>query len=161
MWLNAFKFLVISVTVLAHSHRIEALTLHEIESFFLDPPAYYTENQLNSLFDDLVDKYPTLAKVHSLGKSVEGSDLVAIQISKNVGDRELLKPMFKYVGNMHGDETVGRELLIYLAAYLLDNYGRLPEVTDLVDATDIYLVPSMNPDGFSKYQVIGTDSICH
>ena len=32
--------------------------------------------------------------------------------------------MFKYVGNMHGDETVGRQMIIYLAHYLLQNYRR-------------------------------------
>ena len=50
--------------------------------------------------------------------------MVYIKISSNVGRRSLLEPMFKYVGNMHGDETVGRQLLIYLAQYLLSNYGR-------------------------------------
>lgn len=158
MWLSDFKFYFMSLAVLAFGHHIETATQHELENFFLDPPAYYTEDQLTSLFNGLVEKYPTLAKVHSLGKSVEGRDLIAIQISKNVGERELLKPMFKYVGNMHGDETVGRELIIYLAKYLLDNYGQIPEITDLVDTTDIYLMPSMNPDGFNKTQVIVNQS---
>ena len=43
---------------------------------------------------------------------------------------------------------MGRELLIYLAQYLLDNYATNGTVKDLVDTTDIWLMPSMNPDGF-------------
>ena len=50
---------------------------------------------------------------------------------------------------MHGDETVGRQLLIYLAEYLLQQYGRNSRVTRLVDNTEIYLMPTMNPDGFA------------
>lgn len=53
--------------------------------------------------------------------------------------------MFKFVANMHGDETIGRQLMIYLAEYLVNNYGKVPAVTQLVDSTDIYLMPSMNP----------------
>ncbi len=60
------------------------------------------------------------------------------------------KPKFKYVGNMHGDETVSRQVLIYLLEYLLEKYGEEPRVTELVDSTDIYIMPSMNPDGFEK-----------
>ena len=44
-------------------------------------------------------------------------------------DRELGKPMFKWVANMHGNEVVGRELVINMAKYLLTNYGKDERVT--------------------------------
>ena len=91
-----------------------------------------------------------LAQVGTVGKSVQGRELVYIKIGKNVtGRRAIGKPMFKYVGNMHGDETVGRQLIIYLAEYLLQRYGRNRRVTQLIDHTEIYLMPTMNPDGFA------------
>ena len=51
---------------------------------------------------------------------------------------------------MHGNEPVGRQLILYLAEYLLKNYGKDNRVTEIVDTTEIYLMPSMNPDGFEK-----------
>ena len=53
---------------------------------------------------------------------------------------------------MHGDETVGRQLIIYFAEYLLRNYKIEDRVTNLVDTIEIYLMPSLNPDGFAKSQ---------
>ena len=32
--------------------------------------------------------------------------------------------MIKFVGNMHGDEAVGRQIIYYLANHLLTNYER-------------------------------------
>ena len=60
-----------------------------------------------------------------------------------------MEPMFKFVGNMHGDETLGRQLNVYMAEYLLKNYNSDPRIRNLVDSTEIYLMPTMNPDGFS------------
>ena len=56
--------------------------------------------------------------------------------------------MMKYVGNMHGNEVISRQLLIYLAEYLAGNYGTDPRVTNLVNNTEIFLLPSLNPDGY-------------
>ncbi|XP_059612499.1 carboxypeptidase D isoform X2 [Phlebotomus argentipes] len=115
---------------------------------FLAEPHYHTTSELEDLFARLQKEFPTMARVHSIGKSARGRELTVLEINKNVRKRSLLTPMFKYVANMHGDETVGRQLLIYLAEYLLTNYGLVPEVTQLVDSTDIFLMPSLNPDGF-------------
>lgn len=59
------------------------------------------------------------------------------------------RPEFKYVANMHGNEVVGREMLLLLIKYLCENYGRDPRVTRLLQTTRIHLLPSMNPDGYA------------
>lgn len=61
-----------------------------------------------------------------------------------------LKPNVKYVGNMHGNEAVGRELLLHLVAHLLNNANRSSNVRNLLRHTNVYIMPSMNPDGFAK-----------
>lgn len=113
---------------------------------------YESHDELVNLLKDLSARYPHLASVGIVGDSTQGRPIPFIRITQNASNpsRELGKPMFKYVANMHGDETVGRQVLLYLAQYLLQGYGRDRRVTRLVDNTEILLVPSMNPDGFTS-----------
>ena len=93
---------------------------------------------------------PGLAKLYSIGQSVQGRELRVLQLTAGADrPRQLGKPMFKYVANMHGNEAVGRQLVIFLARHLLDNYGQDERITHLLNTTDIHLMHSLNPDGFA------------
>lgn len=110
--------------------------------------AHHNYNQLARWLLDLSVAYPSITRLYSIGKSVQQRDLWALEISAAPGHHTVGTPEFKYVANMHGNEVVGRELLLLLAKYLCENYGTDDRLTRLVNTTRIHLLPSMNPDGY-------------
>lgn len=142
--------LLVYVAVLVILVNSRSLNRYDEEDDGYVTTSYTHYDDLQRLFRSLEQKYPHLARVFSIGKSVKGRDLLVLEISENVGQRSLGEPMVKYIANMHGDEAVGRELLIILGQYLLDRYGKDDRISRLVNQTDIFLMPSMNPDGFEN-----------
>ncbi|KAF0983280.1 hypothetical protein FDP41_010345 [Naegleria fowleri] len=130
---------------------------------------YHNYDALTAKLTDLHQQYKNMTSLFSIGKSVEQRDLWVFKLFSNttIGTPDQAaklgyqKPKFKYIANMHGDETVGRELLLYLAEYLLAMYQQGDDRTrKLLDFMDIYLMPSMNPDGFEnddRYNANGID----
>lgn len=107
---------------------------------------YPTPEEIEKELRSFTAQFPDTSKMFSIGKSSKGRDLWVVKISNNVkvdDDR----PEFKYIANMHGDEIVGREMMVKLIKDLLNNYGKDPQVTNLLDRVQIYIMPSMNPDG--------------
>jgi hypothetical protein len=107
---------------------------------------YPSYNEYVSLMDSFQKNYPALCRVVSIGKSVQGRDLLFAHIG-HLNDTLHSVPEFMYTSTMHGDETTGYILLLHLIDYLLSNYGVKPEVTALIDSVDIWINPLANPDG--------------
>ena len=51
---------------------------------------------------------------------------------------------------MHGDEPTGRQLTLALAEWLCGSRGSDPRAARLLDEAILYLLPTMNPDGFAS-----------
>ncbi|XP_028400532.1 carboxypeptidase D-like [Dendronephthya gigantea] len=109
---------------------------------------HHNYDALTKVLKEYSESCKNISKLYDIGESVEGRKLWVFEISDNPGKHELTEPEFKYVGNMHGNEVVGRELLLHLIALLCDNYGKNEEITKLVDTTRIHIMPTMNPDGY-------------
>ncbi|WP_329115645.1 M14 family metallopeptidase [Streptomyces sp. NBC_01465] len=92
---------------------------------------------------------PNLTKVVSIGKTVQGQDILALKLSKNAKKtKDGSKPSVLYMSNQHAREWITPEMTRRLMHYYLDNYGKNKQITKLVDSTELWFVLSANPDGY-------------
>ncbi len=110
------------------------------------PMDYHTYETLTADLQQIAAEHPEIVRLTSLGLTPQGRELWMVEITDNP-DADEDEPEAGYISSMHGDEVVGKELCFNLIDYLTDNYGTDARVTDLVDGTEIWIMPSMNPDG--------------
>ena len=118
---------------------------------------YHTNDELQEFLVNLELQYPSMAFLERIGQSVRGNPIWCLKITNG---EALSKPEFAYIANIHGDEVIGRELVLKFAKYILETYQNDTRIRNIVDNTRIYLVPSLNPDGFhrgTRYNTNGID----
>ncbi|BFZ18647.1 hypothetical protein BsWGS_21686 [Bradybaena similaris] len=120
---------------------------------------YHDQQDIENMMKNWTDKFPNLTYKHSIGTSVRGANLSVIVIGLNASQQYPLVPNVKYIANMHGNEVVGRELLLHLAEHLLLEYGKNESLTRFLNTTHLHIMPTMNPDGFAMSQEGTCDGI--
>jgi hypothetical protein len=91
--------------------------------------------------------WPQFLKLESAGKSFGDRDMWVMTINNPRTGAEQDKAAMYIEANVHGNEVQGAEVTLYTIWYLMENYGRIADVTKLVDERVFYIVPSVNPDG--------------
>ena len=107
---------------------------------------YPTYQEYVDMMNEFATSFPNICKLHSLGTLNSGREILIVQISNNVGQKEN-EPSFLYTSSMHGDELAGYILSLRLIDYILNGYGNNSRLTNLVNEIDIWINPLANPDG--------------
>ncbi|KAJ0179858.1 hypothetical protein K1T71_004449 [Dendrolimus kikuchii] len=111
---------------------------------------HHNNEELPLVLEEVHQKCSNISRVYALTEpSVRHVPLYVIEFSDTPGFHQPYKPEVKYIGNIHGNEVLGRELLLGLAHYLCDQYlNHDRRIRSLIHSTRIHLLPSMNPDGW-------------
>lgn len=111
---------------------------------------FFTYAQLLNILDSMALLYPNLITVKQpidATQSIEGRDIFYVKISDNPNTDEP-EPEVLYTALHHAREPESLSQLIYYMWYLLENYATDPEIQALVDNTEMYFAPCINPDGY-------------
>jgi hypothetical protein len=95
--------------------------------------------------------FPNLVELYSVGQSFEGREIWQMTISNKSTGKDTDKPAMFLEGNRHSGEVTAAESALYFAWYVLSNYGKDPEITNLVDTKGLYVRVKNNPDGSELY----------
>ncbi|GIE91673.1 carboxypeptidase T [Actinoplanes regularis] len=113
--------------------------------------AYHNYAEMIADVNAIVAKYPAIAAKRVIGKSYEGRDIVAVKVSDNVATDEA-EPEVLYDANHHAREHITVEQALYVMHQFTDGYATDSRIKTIVDSREIWIVPSVNPDG-SEYDI--------
>jgi len=112
---------------------------------------FYDYDEITQIVRDLVDAYPELLTLESIGKSEQGRDMWLITLNNPKTGDASEKPAMYIDGNVHGNEIQAAETVLYSIWYLTKSYGEVEPLTDLMDRVSFYFLPSQNPDGRAEW----------
>lgn len=115
-----------------------------------DYTKYHNYAEFTKALKDLVNSHKNIAKIKSIGKSLEGRDIWAVEIANPSGVPVDKRPGIFIGGNFEGDHVIGSEIALYNIEHLLTGYGTDTEITNRLDNFVIYVIPRVNPDGAEK-----------
>ncbi len=125
----------------------------ESEAIAAIPPGYPGLSEILASLATTAAMHPSLCEFVDLTArygtppTVEGRHLHALKISDNVTLEED-EPAFLLVSNHHAREIVTPVIALHAIDQLVNGYGIDPGITALVDANEIWIAPTWNPDGY-------------
>jgi len=108
---------------------------------------YHSYGEIERDLFALQEAYPNLAKVYDIGDSHEMRNIYALKISDNVHIEEEEEAEVLITGCHHAREWISVEVPFYVAKHILENYGTDAYLRGLVNQSEIWFVPLVNPDG--------------
>lgn len=120
---------------------------------------YFTYDEMLAQLDAMHSAFPDLI---SSRESIEGfptSEGRLLQWVKIAANQNApsSRPQVLYTAVHHAREPISLSQTIFYMWYLLENYESNDEIRRIVDQTELYFIPVINPDGYIYNQITSPD----
>ncbi len=108
---------------------------------------YPSLDDIYASIDAVVAAHPDICRKVTIGTSVQSRPIVAVVVSDNV-DTEEIEPEMRIHGAIHGDEKTAAMTTLNYLEVLTDSYATSPMCEYIVNNTESWIIPVLNPDGY-------------
>ena len=115
---------------------------------------YFTYEEMLFILDWMQSQYPYIVTKLDTIKGFtthEGNPLLYLKVS-DFPEVDEDEPEVLYTALHHAREPNSLSQMIYYLWYLMENYQKDPEIKYLIDNTEMYFMPCVNPDGYKYNQ---------
>src|SRR5690606_28092362 len=112
---------------------------------------YHTVDVMYAWLRRWAERYPDIVELYEVGRSYENRPILQVTLTNKQTGAATDKPAAFFEGGRHSGEITSSESVLWLIKHLVENYGRDPRITELLDTKAIHLRPQNNPDGSNLY----------
>ncbi|HEX7320584.1 MAG TPA: M14 family zinc carboxypeptidase, partial [bacterium] len=110
---------------------------------------YHSYAEVTTLLRNMAGSYPSICKLDSLPlRTYEGRWLYGVKISDEPSIEDPNEPGLLIDALHHSREWATIELVLFFADSMLKSYGVVPQITNIINSTEIYCFPIINADGY-------------
>lgn len=107
--------------------------------------AYHSYEEVTAWLQEVTSNYPNLATMVNIGSTYEGRTQWGIKLTSRTGSN---KPVLLIDSAIHAREWITVATTTYWIDQLTSNYGKVNDVTVMLDTLEIIIVPIVNVDGY-------------
>jgi hypothetical protein len=118
----------------------------------IDWEHYHSSAEIEWFMQKWAREHPDLVELYEVGRSFAGRPIWQVTLTNRKTGKDTDKPAAFFEGGRHSGEITATESAFYLLWHLVQQYGKDPAVTELLDRKAVYIRPLNNPDGSDMYR---------
>lgn len=121
------------------------------------PPAdsaYHNYAEMLAAIEKAAAARPDIVHITTAALSLEGRPILAVKISDEPRVDDPAEPGVLFFALTHAREHLTVEMALAIIRLFTDKYGVDPEITNLVNTRELWVLPNVNPDG-GEYDIAG------
>jgi len=118
----------------------------------MDFAHYHTTAEMNYWMERWARERPDIVQLYEVGKTFGGQSIWQMTLTNTATGKDTDKPAAFFEGGRHSGEITSSVSVMWLAWHVIENYGKDPAITRLLDTKALYVRPNNNPDGADMYR---------